>query len=374
MTALSAPGVASLMAFGRWRCTQRNLLVSDHHLAQLTRMEPSGWRAMEHRLERLSMAFEQGAVLLDHDDATAMVQGQQPAQVAHEEQQRVDDLAAQLVGGAMDSVYTSMDVGGVDLHSPLEAWPVDDYEPPSWSEEQLGAGSDALEHRLRAAVDPVEPGRPSVLDVNERENTSSEPMTPAGWRSGRAVDVLVDLDSTIDERMNASTSSAVASSLELQRLEERMVVLAQRAVEADIEELITIADELRELEERLVELDPDRAPLPPFEDVSPNVRVAEAKKTGRRRASADAEESGSLTPTSPRASGTSTERALKPATFSWKKQQVVLFISLAFTHAPCWWVRKNEGALVDGRRSLLLSGQLRQMLRRAGWHRLLVPG
>ena len=42
------------------------------------------------------------------------------------------------------------------------------------------------------------------------------------------------------------------------------MVLAQRAVEADIEELITIADELRALEERLVELDPDREPLPPL--------------------------------------------------------------------------------------------------------------
>ncbi|MEL0266377.1 MAG: DnaA/Hda family protein [Candidatus Poseidoniales archaeon] len=295
-TVLSVPSVASLMAFGRWRSTQRNLLVSDQHLAQLSRMEPTGWRAMEHRLERLSMAFEQGAVLLDHDDATALVQGQQPVRVAREEQQRVDDLAAQLVGEAMDSVYTTMDIGGVDLHSPLDAWPEDDYEPPSWSEEQLGDGSGALERRLRAAVDPVEPGRPSVLDVNEREKyivRANDPLQ--GGDLGRAVDVLVDLDATIDERMNASTTSAVASSLELQRLEERMVVLAQRAVEADIEELITIADELRNLEERLVELDPDRAPLPPFEDASSGQRRAPKRRTpGRRRPSAEAEKSDSL--------------------------------------------------------------------------------
>ncbi len=45
-----------------------------------------------------------------------------------------------------------------------------------------------------------------------------------------------------------------------------MVVLAQRAVDADIEELISIADELRTLEERLVELDPEREALPPFEE------------------------------------------------------------------------------------------------------------
>jgi len=205
-------------------------------------------------------------------------------------------LAAQLVGEAMDSVYTTMDIGGVDLHSPLEAWPEDDYAPPSWSEEQLGASSSALERRLRAAVDPVEPGRPSVLDVNEREKyivRANDPLQ--GGDLGRAVDVLVDLDATIDERMNASTTSAVASSLELQHLEERMVVLAQRAVEADIDELITIADELRELEERLVELDPDRAPLPSFEDASSERQKArKRRKPGRRRASADAEETGSL--------------------------------------------------------------------------------
>ena len=44
--------------------------------------------------------------------------------------------------------------------------------------------------------------------------------------------------------MNASAAETVSSSLELQRLEEQMVVLAHRAVEADIDELITIADEL----------------------------------------------------------------------------------------------------------------------------------
>ena len=82
----------------------------------------------------------------------------------------------------------------------------------------------------------------------------------------RAVEVLVDIDASVDARVNAMSSEVVASSLELQSLEERMVALAQRAVDADIEELIVIADELRVIEERLVEIDPDRKPLPPFDD------------------------------------------------------------------------------------------------------------
>ena len=72
---LSAPQPPTLMAFARWRCAQRNLLVSDRHLAQLSRMEPRAWRAMETRLEQLSMAFENGAVLPDHDDVSDLLGG-----------------------------------------------------------------------------------------------------------------------------------------------------------------------------------------------------------------------------------------------------------------------------------------------------------
>jgi hypothetical protein len=106
-----------------------------------------------------------------------------------------------------------------------------------------------------------------VLDVHEREEfllNRHERLEHADVN--RAVDVLVDLDEVIDSKMNETSRLVVSNSLEMNRLEERMVVLAQRAVDADIEELIAIADELRILEERLVELDPEREPLPPFEE------------------------------------------------------------------------------------------------------------
>ena len=204
-------------------------------------------------------------MLLDGDDATELLEGQRP-QPSAGEQQRVDDLAAQLVGDAIDAVYSSVVPGGVDLHAPLQAWEEDDYVPPKWDSEALGRDAKVLEQRLRDEVDPIEPGRPSVLDVNEREKyivRANDALT--GRDADRAVEVLVDIDASVDERMNATTSAVVSSTLEMQQLEERMVTLARRAVEADIEELIDIADELRVIEERLVELDPDRQPLPPFD-------------------------------------------------------------------------------------------------------------
>ena len=266
---LAAPMAPSLLEYARWRCTQKNLLVSDRHLAQLSRMAPSGWRAVDARLERLAMAFEGGAVLLDHDDLGSVLEGTFTS-TGELEHQRVDDLAQRLVGDAMDTVYSSVDVGGIDLHSPLDDWAEDAYAPPEWDGVKMAAGSTALEQRLRESVDPIEPGRPSVLDLHEREKYIVKAHEPLKHKDlGRTVDMLVDLEESIDERMNASAAVSVSSSLELQHLEEQMVVLAQRATEADIDELITIADELRFLEERLVELDPERGPLPVF-DEGPN--------------------------------------------------------------------------------------------------------
>ena len=113
---LIGPSVPTLMAYGRWRCVQRNLLVSEQHLAQLARIQPTGWRAMNGRLEQLSLAFEQGAVLLDHDDVTSVLSPSISVPSASTPSpQRVEDLATQLVGEALDSVYSSLEPGGLNF-------------------------------------------------------------------------------------------------------------------------------------------------------------------------------------------------------------------------------------------------------------------
>ena len=286
------PSVATLMAYGRWRCAQRNMLISDAHLAQMARMEPASWRAMDGRLEQLAMAVEQGAVLLDHDDVSKVLSPvrSSPSSVASVPQ-RIEDVAKTLVGEALDSVYSSLDPGGVELHMPLKPMPEDEYSPPEWDEHTFDRNRpDGFEQRLSEVVERVTPAHPSVLDVHERERyLLSDDVLPLDDIE-RAVDILVDLDHGIDEQLQGSNIKAQSATSELNNLEDRMVVLAQRAVDADIDELITIADELRALEERLVELDPERSPLPPFEeDVVPsrNRRVARRRSSTKKASPAE---------------------------------------------------------------------------------------
>ena len=278
---LRPPNASTLLAYGRWRCGQKNLLVSDGHLAQLARMRPTGWRPFENRLTEVALAMERGSVLLDHDDVADLLSSSSRSQPPIEQQLPVEDLATQLVGEVLDSVYSSVDAGGVDLHAPLSPLSEDDYEPPEWDSATFAANRpDGFEERLKATIESVSPSHPSVLEVHERErHLLNAHHRLEGKDVERAVDVLVDLDESIDRRMGRSDAASIQETTELNRLEEQMVVLAQRAVNADIEELITIADDLRELEERLVAIDPDREPLPPFENDAPSER----RRVGRRR-------------------------------------------------------------------------------------------
>ena len=144
-------------------------------------------------------------------------------------------------------------------------------------------GDRVVDQRVSEIMESITPSRPSVLDVNERDRHLIARNERIEYGDAeRAADILVDLDVAIDTRMNRSTKDTLDSSFELNRLEEQMVELAQRAVDADIDALIDIADELRTLEERLVELDPDREPLPPIE---PDMPAKNRRVVGRKSSS-----------------------------------------------------------------------------------------
>jgi hypothetical protein len=120
---------------------------------------------------------------------------------------------------------------------------------------------------MRTALEDIDLSLPSVLALHERE----EHLVA---RTGRieerdystAAEILTDLDESIDAKIGAFESEFTEQGVRLGQLEQKMIQLAEQTSEASIEELIQIADDLRRLEEELVEIDPEREPLPPFEE------------------------------------------------------------------------------------------------------------
>lgn len=284
---LTSPSRPTLLAYARWRCSHKNLLLHDVHLAQLVEGGTGDWRSVDGALERLSLALKGGEVLLEDDDVRELLEHgtlSRPV-IDAPERARVADVARRVVGAAVDHVLTDQDLSGVALHAAPLVMDDDEYTPPSWSaEDLLGADDDAAARHLRTTMEAVTPSMPSVLDVNERDRYLLERHESLRFDDvERAVDTLVALEEQIDAELAASDANVVEGSSELHQLESAMVELAQRASNADIDELITIADELRDLEERLVELDPMRDPLPAF-DEEPQ-QVPKKRRFGRRKRS-----------------------------------------------------------------------------------------
>ena len=281
---LTSPSRPTLLAYARWRCSHKNLLLHDVHLAQLVEGGTGAWRSVDGALERLSLALKGGEVLLEDDDVRELLEHgtlSRPV-IDAPERARVADVARRVVGAAVDHVLTDQDLSGVALHAAPLVMNDDEYTPPSWSaEDLLGADDDAAARHLRTTMEAVTPSMPSVLDVNERDRYLLERHESLRFDDvERAVDTLVALEEQIDAELAASDAQVVEGSSELHQLESAMVELAQRASNADIDELITIADELRDLEERLVALDPMRDPLPAFDEEPQQVR--KKRRFGRR--------------------------------------------------------------------------------------------
>ena len=281
---LYPPKPTSLVLFARQLALKRNLMLDDGQLASIVLHNEASWRATKANFDLVALAIESGQELLDGDDVASVLSGeliksQRPRPAVEREQ--VSDIATRLISEASDVVYSDKKIGGIELHSTLPIIGEDTYEPPPFDTEAMARNAESRHIAyMRTALEDIDTSLPSVLALHERE----EHLVA---RTGRieerdystAADILTDLDESIDAKIGAFESEFTEQGVRLEQLEQKMIQLAEQTSEASIEELIQIADDLRRLEEELVEIDPEREPLPPFEE-----DVEKKRRTvGRRR-------------------------------------------------------------------------------------------
>ena len=268
---LHSPKPTSLVLFARQLALKRSLMLDDGQLASIVLHNQASWRATKANFDMVALAIESGQELLDGDDVASVLSGeiiksQRPRPAVEREQ--VSDIATRLISEASDVVYSDHEIGGIELHSTLPTIGEDAYEPPQFDTEAMARNAQSRHTAyMRTALEDVDTSLPSVLALHERE----EHLVA---RTGRieerdystAADILTDLDESIDAQIGAFESEFTEQGVRMEQLEQKMIQLAEQTSEASIEELIQIADDLRRLEEELVEIDPDREPLPPFEE------------------------------------------------------------------------------------------------------------
>lgn len=268
---MKPPQAPSMVLFARQLALRRSLMLDDGQLASIVLHNQGGWRATKANFDLVALAIESGQDLLDGDDVASVLSGEplsNHAMAPQIEREHVSDIATKLIAEAVDVVYSDNTIGGIDLHSPLPEIGTDDYEPPELDTKAMARNAQTRhEAYMKTALHDIDLKIPSVLDLNERDAHLVARSGRIEERDyGTAADILTDLDETIDQRLGSFEAEFASRSTQLERLESRMAQLAQHTSTASIEELIQIADDLRHLEEELVEIDPERGPLPPFEE------------------------------------------------------------------------------------------------------------
>ena len=286
-TTIKSPSPGSLMLFARRRSIALNIVLDDAQLATLVTHGSPGWRTTKSNLDKIANAISSGENIVDaHDVSSILSDMPLGSQLVHNEivRERVEDVAQRLISSAVDVVYSDNEIGGIELSSELPLLS-EDYEPPSWEDEDLSKSQiDLLERHVKTTLEDLTPEAPSVLELHDRDkHLIAQRKRIEDDDIGTAADILTDIEMNIDDQFHSAEMELAENAIILEDLENKMLELSQRASEASLEDLILIADDLRELEHKLVEIDPEKEPLPEFVEAKlirkPAVRRKKQRKT-----------------------------------------------------------------------------------------------
>jgi len=287
-THLQVPTATSLVMFTRRLAGSRNLMLDDGQMASIVTYNHIGWRSTIANFDKIALAVESGDDIVDGEDVIHALSEKSTRTTEKENEivrQNVGDIATRLISNAVDTVYSEHEIGGIDLEREIPDLADDDYSPPQWNVNEMAMeGEEMLEKYVHTSLEELTPEAPSVLSIHENEqHLVTRPNRIEEQDYGRAADILTELDDMIDDKIRDTELDVFNNSELLIELEDKMLELAQKAGDADIEELILIADELRYLEEKLVEIDPEREPLPPFEEDKKQRKIPKRSKGKSKR-------------------------------------------------------------------------------------------
>lgn len=286
-TTLLNPSAASMVLFCKRLAASRSISLSDTQLANIVTFDHIGWRNSIANFDKVALAIESGDAIIDGEDVIDILRDEFSVQPQDQDEfvrQSVGEIANNLISKAVDTVYSDHDFGGIDLKREIPQLADDDYQPPQWDSNELVVDDDEmLEKYVHTTLEELTPVAPSVLDVHDDERfLIARPKRIEERDYGSAADILTELDDMIDDKIRDAELEMFNNSALLSDLGERMYELAQKTGDADIEQLISIADELRQLEQTLVDLDPEREELPPFVE-DKKIRKAPKRSKGKSK-------------------------------------------------------------------------------------------
>ena len=248
---LRKPSASSLMTHLRREASGRALLLDDNMLAKIVKHGNGDWRSTDAAFEKVALGIESGEQIISSEDVTHILED---APIPMTEQERfaeredLEEIASRVISQTLDHVYTGTDIGGVEIHSPLPTIS-DDWEVPELTIQE----KDEL-HQLLTSENLI-PHVTTTLTLDEREEflVQSE-QEIRGLDSVRARETAASISNITDEMFEEMSREHLDKSNRLAELESEMMRLSQISKDADVDQLIEIADRVGEIESLLGEI------------------------------------------------------------------------------------------------------------------------
>ena len=237
-TFIPTPSTSTLMQFGRWYAQQRNIIIEEEELVDLVHSSQKSWRSIRNMLEEFVHLQKQ---------PTKISEGIQP-----QFEKDIPEISNQIISKAIDIVHTDIDVGGVELYTELQNLGEDDYEPPKFEDiVSKEVPLEKIQDDTSSLIQKIIPTLPSLMNVKEEDKfIVSKDKFENSEDIFTTADMLVDIDDRIEEAFG-QRSNAMYDDAMLSKIGSSMEELNSRIQDADIEELIRIADELQVIDEQL---------------------------------------------------------------------------------------------------------------------------
>lgn len=265
---LRKPSASSLMTHLRREASGRALLLDDSMLAKIVRHGNGDWRSTDAAFEKVALGIESGEQIISSEDITHILEDVPIAITEQErfaEREDLEDIASRVISQTLDHVYTGTDIGGVELHAPLPTIS-DDWEVPELTIQE----KDEL-HQLLTSENLI-PHVTTTLTIDEREEflVQSE-QEIRGLDNVRARETAASISNITDEMFEEMSREHLDKSKQLAELESEMMRLSEISKDADVDELIEIADRVGEIESLLGDISGDTryASLTPITRLTP---------------------------------------------------------------------------------------------------------
>ena len=265
---LRKPSASSLMTHLRREASGRALLLDDSMLAKIVKHGNGDWRSTDAAFEKVALGIESGEQIISSDDVTSILEDVPIAITERErfaEREDLEDIASRVISQTLDHVYTGTDIGGVELNAPLPTIS-DDWEVPELTIQE----KDEL-HQLLTSENLI-PHVTTTLTLDEREEflIQSE-QEVRGLDNVRARETAASISNITDEMFEEMSREHLDKSKQLAELESEMMRLSEISKDADVDELIEIADRVGEIESLLGDISGDTryASLTPITRLTP---------------------------------------------------------------------------------------------------------